>query len=144
MFFGFGSGVFLGGRGCYFVSFFFFFSRSFIVLLRNSFLIVSFISACLMVSVSNIYKYFIFPSSQRSECILDFVVLFLPQILFFHFSLSAWHIYQCQIPFIYPVCIFLIFISGSPISFFFFFIFYIYLYDKVINLFLWFCLPYIS
>ena len=38
-------------------------------------------------------------------------------ILHSHFSLLVWHIFQCQIPFLYPGCIFLLFVFGSPVLF---------------------------
>ena len=44
----------------------------------------------------------------------DFLlILFLPLFVFFHFSLLAWHIFLCQIPFLYPDCIFLLFVFES-------------------------------
>ena len=49
----------------------------------------------------------------------DMVVLFLLLFLFSHFSLSAWHIYQCLIPSLYTSCIFLLLVSGFPVIFHF-------------------------
>ena len=89
-----------------------------LVHLRHSFLNFSFISACLMVSTSDITKYLQF-SFSPSVPILSF--FFFWQCCFpfptFH---SAWHIFQCQIPFLYLDPIGLLFVSRSPVLFHFF------------------------
>ena len=86
--------------------------EAFFVFIRYYFLIVSFISASLVVIAFNILKYLQFSFSPSD---LDFVVLFLYLNLFSHSSLSAWHIFQYQISFQYTDCIFLLFISGYPV-----------------------------
>ena len=92
-------------------------SISLLVLLRYSFAIFSFIIVCLMVSTSSIPEY-LYISFFLSVLIFScFVVLFLPLLLFSSFLLQSWHIFQ--IPFLYPGCIFLFFISGSPVLFHF-------------------------
>ena len=49
----------------------------------------------------------------------NLAVLFLLSFVFFHFSLWAWHIFLCQISFLYPGCIFLLLLSvSSSFSFF--------------------------
>ena len=48
------------------------------------------------------------------------ILLFFPLFLFSNFSLQALHIFQHQIPFLYPGCIFLLFVPGSPVLFIFF------------------------
>ena len=54
----------------------------FLVLLRYSFLIFSFIFLCLIVLTSTITKYFL-PSFQAVRCFPDFAILFLPFVLFY-------------------------------------------------------------
>ena len=73
-------------------------SSSFLVLLRYSFLIFSFISACLMRPLP------IFPSIckflflLRSYFLIDFVVRSLLSFVVFRFSSWEWHIFLCEIP----------------------------------------------
>ena len=105
------------------------FSHSFEVL--YSYFFIHFCSACVMMPVSNIPRYVFW-------CFLNLVILILLLFLFSHFSLSAWYIFQCQIPFLYSDCIFLLFLSGS--QFFFIFCKYvdiIYVHE-LIYLFWWF------
>ena len=101
-------------------------SRSFLVLLRYTLLIHFFLRLCL-------FDYICFPYSQvlvaslppplslslsASKCILDLVVLFISLLFFSYFSLSAWHILQCRIPFLYPGCI-VLFLYQSSVLFHF-------------------------
>ena len=46
-----------------------------------------------------------------SDSFLIILVLYLPLFLFYPFSLSKWHIFRCQIPFLYPGSRFLQFVS---------------------------------
>ena len=48
-----------------------------------------------------------FPSLQEFWCFPHLAVLFFPLFLFFLFSLSAWHTFHYQIPFLYLGCRFL-------------------------------------
>ena len=63
----------------------------------------------------------------------------IPSDIFFflHFSLWAWYIFLCQIPFPYSGCIFLLFISQSPIRFHFLQTVDITQVHKMVNLLLW-------
>ena len=79
-------------------------SSSFLVLLRYSFFLIH-----------------LFPFLLAFWFFLDLAVLFLPSFVFFRFSLWEWYIFLCQIPFLYLDCIFLLFVSESPILFHFFF-----------------------
>ena len=65
-----------------------FVSRSFLVILLYSFLNSFFISACLIVSASNIPE---LPFLQALWLLLDLAILFLPLSVFFHFSLWTVH-----------------------------------------------------
>ena len=87
-------------------------SRNFLSLLRYSSLIFSFISSCLMVSAS---KYLLFSFSP--SFLTDLVVLFVPPILFSYLLLKTWHIFHCQIPFLYPHCTFIFFVFVSQVLF---------------------------
>ena len=69
--------------------------RSFLVLLKYTFLTFSFIYVCLMIYASNIPKYLQF-SFSLFWYFPYLAVLFLALFLFFSFSLSAWCIFQCQ------------------------------------------------
>ena len=75
------------------------FFRSFLVCLTTLFSFF-FHFGLLFTSICN------FSFLQTFRFFLDLVFLFLLLFLF-HFSLSAWHIFQCQIPFLYPGCMFL-------------------------------------
>ena len=56
-----------------------------------------------------------FPSLQEFSRILDLLVLFLQLTVFLYFYLWAWYIFQLEISFLYPGCVFLLFrrISSS-------------------------------
>ena len=84
-----------------------FVSRSFLVLLRYSFLIFSFIFACLMVSASKMPKYLwvSFSPSSVFKSYLDLVVPFHPSGVVCCFSLLAWRIFLCQIPSLLPFAV---------------------------------------
>ena len=78
--------------------------RSILVILRYYFLILHFISVCLRVSAS----------FKRSD---GFLIRQLDTLRCFSsplFDISI-AIFQCQIPFLYPGCIFLSFLSRSPV-----------------------------
>ena len=86
--------------------------RSFLVLLIPFFLIFfpSFplVRWCPLPIFSRTYS---FPSLKAFSSFPNWAILFLS-----HFSLSTWHIFQ--IPFLYLGCIFLLFVSGSPVLFY--------------------------
>ena len=74
---------------------------------------------------------------RTSWYFLDLSVLFLSSFIFFPFSLFARLIFQYEIPFLYPDCIFILFISEIPIHFHFYKqLDAIHVY-KLINHFLW-------
>ena len=83
----------------------------------------------------------IFPSTchfsflQGLWFFFDLAVLFLLLFIFFHFSFIAWHIFPCQIPFLYLDCIFLLSIPGSSVLFSYFENSLMSHVQKVINLF---------
>ena len=79
-----------------------FVSSSFLVLLRYSFWIFSFISVCLMVSASKMPKYLLVSFSASIFILVQFRQL----TAVCHFSLQALHTCLCQIPFLCPGCIF--------------------------------------
>ena len=101
-----------------------FVASRFLVLLRCSFVIFSFIYTCLM--VSGIYKYLqvSFSSSFLLFVFFNFVLRFLPSCVVSRFSLLIWHILLCQIPFLYLDCIF----SLSELGFLIFYYYYYYYY----------------
>ena len=94
-----------------------FVSSNFLVLLRYSFLIFSFISTCMMVSASNIPKYLLVSFLRAFRLQLDLVVRLLPSFVVCQILLLAWHIFLCQIPCLYLDCIFSQFVLGFPILF---------------------------
>ena len=79
------------------------FSWSFLVRL----IFLSFISTCLMVSISNFRKFIFF----ETVLILGFFFFRLGS------SFPSWHIFLCQIPFLYPECIFGFFVCESLLHF---------------------------
>ena len=85
-------------------------SRRFLILLRYLILIFSFSSVCLMETASNISKILSFLFSPAFWFFPGLDILSLPLFLFSHFSFSARHIFKSQIPFLYPSCIFLLFV----------------------------------
>ena len=85
-------------------------SRSFLILQRHSFLMFSLISVCLLVSVSNIYKFFKFSFSPKILLISWFGFSILSVASVFQLFVFSMAHFQCQIPFQYPDCIFLLFV----------------------------------
>ena len=81
------------------------------------FLFFYFISACLMVSASNIPSICRFHFLLIFWWLLDLVVRLLPSCVICHFSLLAWRIFLSQIPFLYLDCIFSLFVLGFPVLF---------------------------
>ena len=80
--------------------------RSFLVLLVYSFLFFFyFISACLIVSISNIPKYLLLFFLWIFWFSIHFIVPFLLPFVVFGFSLLTWHIFLCCIRSICPDCI---------------------------------------
>ena len=97
-------------------------SRSFLVFLTYSYLFLFFI---LLSPIVWWYLLPIFQSSCNSPSLqvfwffLNFGLLFQPQFLLSHSSLSAEDIFFCQIPFLYLSWIFSLFVSGSLLLFHF-------------------------
>ena len=80
----------------------------------------------------------IFPFSKLSDTFLMWHLL-----SFSYFSFSTWHyehgIFLCKIPFLYSGCIFLLFVSASPVPFHFCKQLAVVRIHLVIKIFLWFC-----
>ena len=94
-------------------------SSSFLVLQRDSFLIFTFISTCLMVSAFNISKYLYVSFSPSVFIFSGFGSSISSALSRFRFSLLVWFIFPCQIPFLCLDSIFSLPVSGFPLLFHF-------------------------
>ena len=82
--------------------------------------LIFFISDCLRVSASNIFRYLWFSFSQHVRVLSWFSSSIPLTFSFFRLFIISMTHFQCQIPFLYPGCIFLLFLSGSFVHFHFF------------------------
>ena len=90
-------------------------SRSLLILLKYALLFFAFFPFLLV--WWHLLPIFLSTSLREFKSFPGLVVLFLPQLVFFHSSLWAWHIFQCQMTFLYPGCIFLLFVIGFSVLF---------------------------
>ena len=88
---------------------------------------------------SQVFVIFLF--SKRSESFLIWQFYYFRYLFFFssRFSSWTWRFFLCQIPFLYPGCTFLLFVSVFLILFHFCKQLYVIHVHKVINLSVWFC-----